>query len=185
MIGQGYQNSMLRNIRSNGYYQLKNAKIQPQHSTWRAPGTLMRCLTSHDKHDLHKQTMSHYISHIFSACFVIFSSVIYLTSYRQAKCLIYCLTLNPARSFIVMKNAAIKQFRESVACKRNKTPLYYQLHTHWYVRRFKKSSLERCLNVTPTTTIQLPPGQLSLEGSCCPGVVFLEDSCPEDSCPRG
>ena len=29
--------------------------------------TLLRCVTSQDGHDLHKQTMSHDISHIFSA----------------------------------------------------------------------------------------------------------------------
>ena len=32
-----------------------------------------------------------------------------LLHYRQAKCIIYCLTLNPAHGFILMTNAAIQK----------------------------------------------------------------------------
>ena len=45
-----------------------------------SPGIAPEKLSERVDHDLHKQTMSHDISHIFSACFVIFSSVIFITS---------------------------------------------------------------------------------------------------------
>ena len=50
------------------------------------------------------------ISHI-SACLVrlLLSSFSYFTTYRQAKCISYCLTLNPAHGFILMTNAAIQK----------------------------------------------------------------------------
>ena len=64
-----------------------------------------------------------------------------LLHFPQAKCLIYCLTLNPVHGIILMKNARIRKKKESVACKQNKTPLYFQLHTPRYVRRFKREQM--------------------------------------------
>ena len=49
-------------------------------------------------------------SHTFSV--PVFSSspeFFLLLHYRQAKCIIYCLTLNPAHGFILMTNAAIQK----------------------------------------------------------------------------
>ena len=51
-------------------------------------------------------------SHTFSV--PVFSSSLeffLLLHYRQAKCIIYCLTLNPAHGFILMTNAAIQKLR--------------------------------------------------------------------------
>ena len=48
-----------------------------------------------------------------------------LLYYRQAKCLLF----NPAHGIILMKNPSIIN-KGSVACKQNKTPLYFQLHKH-------------------------------------------------------
>ena len=101
----------------------------------------LRCVRSQDGQDLHKQAMSHDISHISSACYLSSLEFFLLLHYRQAKCIIYCLTLNPAHGFIFMTNAAIQKIKESVACKQNKTPLYFQLHIPRYVRRFKREQM--------------------------------------------
>ena len=69
-------------------------------------------------------------SHTFSV--PMFSSSLeffLLLHYRQAKCIIYCLTLNPAHVFFFDEKCSDTKIKESVACKQNKTPSNIQLHT--------------------------------------------------------
>ena len=81
-------------------------------------------------------------SHTFSV--PVFSSSLdffLLLQYRQTKCIIYCLTLNPALCFYFDDKCSDTKIKEFVDGKQNKTPLYIQLHTPRYVRRFKREQM--------------------------------------------
>ena len=81
-------------------------------------------------------------SHTFSVSVFSSSLEFYLLLHcRQAKCIIYCLTLNPAHGFYFDDKWSDTKVKESVACKQNETPLYIQLHTPGYVRRFKREQM--------------------------------------------
>ena len=41
-----------------------------------------------------------------------------------------------------------KKIKESVACKQNKTPLYFQLHTPQYFQRFKREQMKYFIEFT-------------------------------------
>ena len=50
-------------------------------------------------------------------------------------------TLKPRTWFYFDEKCSNTKIKESVACKQNKTPLYIQLHTPGYVRRFKREQM--------------------------------------------
>ena len=65
-------------------------------------------------------------SHTFSV--PVFSSSLeffLLLHYRQAQCIIYCLTLNPRAWVYFDDKCSDTKIKESVACKQNKTPIVY------------------------------------------------------------
>ena len=74
--------------------------------------------------------------HVFSSSLEFFL----LLHYRQAKCIIYCLSLNRACFYFDDKCSDTK-IKEFVACNQNKKPLYIQLHTSRYVWRFKREQM--------------------------------------------
>ena len=90
--------------------------------------------------------MSHDISHNFSACFVIFSSVISLNSIPSGEMLNLLPHSKPCAWYYFHEKMQGLKEKESVACKQNKTPLYFQLHTQRHVRRFNREQMASMLS---------------------------------------
>ena len=80
-------------------------------------------------------------SHIFSV--PVFSSsleIFLLLHYRQDKCNLLPHS-KPRAWFYFYDKCSDTKIKESVACKQTRTPLYIQLHTPGYVRRFKREQM--------------------------------------------
>ena len=75
-----------------------------------------------------------------------FLQLFLLLQYPQAKCLIYCLTLNPVHGIILMKNARIKKKRNpSLVNKIRRHCIFSCIHRR-HVRRFKREQMTSMLS---------------------------------------
>ena len=75
-----------------------------------------------------------------------FLQLFLLLQYPQAKCLIYCLTVNPVHGIILMKSARFNEKRNPSLVNKIRRHCIFQLHTPGHARRFKREQITSMLS---------------------------------------